>query len=50
MYSADGRSLYYVSPNVLELPEAAQFGAGARVNHDLQFGSKLMRIEVPAGK
>lgn len=50
VYSADGSSLYFVQPQIGDLPEAALFSATAKVNKELQFGSKLMKIGVPEAK
>lgn len=48
VYAADGATLYYVHPQVGDLPETGLFAAGAKPNRELQFGAKLMRIDVPA--
>lgn len=48
VYAADGATLYFVKPQVGDLPEAALFAATAKVNKELQFGSKLMKISVPS--
>ena len=48
VYAADGATLYFVKPQVGDLPEAALFAATAKANKELQFGSKLMKISVPS--
>ncbi len=44
IYSADGGTLYYVHPQILDLPDASLFAATAKTNKELQFGSRFMRI------